>query len=322
MSDIKVSITSLAYNQEKYVAKAIESFLAQKTTFDFEILINDDCSTDGTTEIIREYERKYPGKVIGVYHDENQYSKGIKPGVALRRMAKGEYIAFCECDDFMTDEYKLQKQFDYMEAHPECSICTHAVTTVDSYGNPTPKLTRQNVGDRDYDAGEVIALGDNNFPTSSMMIRKKFDSEYPEFYYKCPVGDYPMQVYMTMCGYLHYIDEFMSCYRLNADSSWTNRIQSSDKKLVAHYEKLIESLVSMDEYSKGKYSLQISGQINKYNLLIGLIKHDIKRIYSSSKKADMNGLPKSVRIGRYIPSAYYVFRKLRTVKRNKKYKGK
>ena len=319
---IKVSITSLAYNQENYIATAIESFVSQITDFEFEILINDDCSTDRTAEIIKEYEERYPGKVIGVYHEENQYSKGIKPGVALRRMARGEYIAFCEADDYYTDPYKLQKQVDYMDAHPECSICTHAVTTVDSYGNPTPKLVRHNKGDRDYTAAEVITLGEDNFATNSMMIRKKFDEKYPEFYHKCPVGDYPMQVYMTMNGYLHYIDEFMSCYRINADASWTNRIQSDDKKLLRMYSGMIESLKLMDEYSEGKYKKEIEGRIGRYQLLSSLISHNIIGVYKWAFKADKRGLGKFVKLGCIVPTAYYLTRRIRTSMRKKKYKDK
>lgn len=321
-NSIKVSITALAYNQEGYVRQAIESFVSQVTDFDFEILINDDCSTDGTAAIIKEYEDKYPGKVIGVYHEENQYQKGIKPGVALRQMARGKYIAFCECDDYYTDNYKLQKQVDYMDSHPECSLCVHAVTTVDSYGNPTPKLVRHNVGTRDYTAGEVISLGENNFPTNSMMIRKENDGHYPDFYYNCPVGDYPMQVYMSFLGSVHYIDEFMSCYRINADSSWTNRIQSSDERTLNMYSKMIASLEGMDSFSEGKYHKEISDRINTYKLLSALIKHDIKGVYSSWGKVQLKKLPRSVQLGMIIPTAYYLMRKRRTQKRERKYKNK
>lgn len=320
--NIKVSITALAYNQEGYIRQAIESFVNQVTDFEFEILINDDCSPDKTAEIIKEYEEKYPGKVIGVYHEENQYQKGIKPGVALRKMARGEYIAFCECDDYYTDPYKLQKQVDYMDSHPECSLCVHAVTTVDSNGNPTPKLVRHNVGNKDYTPGEVILLGENNFPTNSMMIRKKNDGNYPEFYYNCPVGDYPMQVYMSFLGSVHYIDEFMSCYRVNANSSWTNRIQSSDQKTLKMYGGMINSLEGMDSFSDGKYTKEISDRINTYKLLSALIKHDIKGVYSSWGKVSFKKLPRSVQLGMILPSAYYVMRKIRTKKREKKYKNK
>jgi hypothetical protein len=167
-----------------------------------------------------------------------------------------------------------------------------------------------------------FSLGENNFPTNSMMIRKKNDGHYPEFYYNCPVGDYPMQVYMSFLGTVHYIDEFMSCYRINADSSWTNRIQSSDEKTLNMYSKMIASLEGMDSFSEGRYHNEISDRINTYKLLSALIKHDIKGVYSSWGKVQVKKLPRSVQLGMIIPTVYYLLRRRRTKKREKKYKNK
>ena len=89
---VLVSITSLAYNQEKYVRRTLDGFVSQKTDFAFEILIHDDASTDKTADIIREYEAKYPELMRPVYQTENQYSKGVKVGVELRRRARGNGV--------------------------------------------------------------------------------------------------------------------------------------------------------------------------------------------------------------------------------------
>jgi len=98
----------------------------QKTTFAFEVLIHDDASTDGTADIIREYEKKYPDIIKPIYQTENQYSKGIKNTLTYQfPRAKGKYIAFCEGDDYWTDPYKLQKQADFLEANPEYNLCSH-----------------------------------------------------------------------------------------------------------------------------------------------------------------------------------------------------
>ncbi|MEW3585141.1 glycosyltransferase family A protein, partial [[Clostridium] symbiosum] len=77
-NDVLVSVVCLTYNQEKYIRRAIESFLSQRTNFKYEILINDDASTDETANIIREYEMKYPDYIKPTYQSENQYTKGIK----------------------------------------------------------------------------------------------------------------------------------------------------------------------------------------------------------------------------------------------------
>lgn len=120
-----VSICCITYNHAPFIRQCLEGFLMQKTNFPIEILIHDDCSTDGTTEIVKEYAAKYPDLIFPLYETENQYSK---PNHLLLdfynyRRARGKYIAYCEGDDYWTDPLKLQKQVDFMEANPEYSLC-------------------------------------------------------------------------------------------------------------------------------------------------------------------------------------------------------
>jgi glycosyltransferase involved in cell wall biosynthesis len=124
---ILVSISCVTYNHEAYIRDCIEGFLRQKTTFNFEILVHDDASTDGTADIIREYERKYPNLIKPIYQTENQLSQGISPGRINSDRAAGKYIAYCEGDDYWIDPLKLQKQVDFLESHPEYGlVCTNA----------------------------------------------------------------------------------------------------------------------------------------------------------------------------------------------------
>ena len=121
-----VSVCTLAYNHEPYIRECLDGILMQKTNFAFELLIHDDASTDGTADIIREYEAKYPDIIKPIYQTENQYSKGVKVSLTYQYpRAKGKYIALCEGDDYWTDPLKLQKQVDFMEANPDCSLCCH-----------------------------------------------------------------------------------------------------------------------------------------------------------------------------------------------------
>lgn len=122
-----VSICCITYNHAPYIKQCIEGFLMQKTTFSIEILIHDDCSTDGTTEIIRDYEKKYPDLIFPLYEEENQYQKGKASEIDFYnyKRARGKYIAYCEGDDYWTDPLKLQKQVDFMEANPDYSVCFH-----------------------------------------------------------------------------------------------------------------------------------------------------------------------------------------------------
>ena len=122
-----VSICSITYNHKPYIRQCLDSLLLQKTNFIYEIIINDDCSTDGTTEIIKEYASKYPNLIHPIFHDENQYSKGVRGMFAkfCFPQARGKYIAMCEGDDYWTDPLKLQKQVDFLESHSDYVICGH-----------------------------------------------------------------------------------------------------------------------------------------------------------------------------------------------------
>lgn len=124
-SEPLVSISCITYNHAPYIRQCLDGFLMQKTTFPFEILIHDDASPDGTADIIREYEKKYPLLIKPICQTENQYSQG-KTSVAETwnfPRAKGKYIALCEGDDYWIDETKLQMQVDFLEKNPEYGMC-------------------------------------------------------------------------------------------------------------------------------------------------------------------------------------------------------
>lgn len=138
-----VSICCITYNHAPFIRKALDGFLMQqapscvpqgvKMSDWCEILIHDDCSTDGTTEIVKEYAAKYPELIFALYEEENQYQQGKAAEIDFYnyRRARGQYIAYCEGDDYWTDSYKLQKQVDFMESHPDYSICMHGCSVYD-----------------------------------------------------------------------------------------------------------------------------------------------------------------------------------------------
>lgn len=127
-----VSILCLSYNHEAYLYKCLEGFVMQKCTFPFEVIIHDDASTDKSQNIIREYTKNHPNIFHPIYQTENQFSQHIP--IVTRYMipiAKGKYLAFCEGDDYWTDPFKLQKQFSFLEAHLDYSICIHGCQLYD-----------------------------------------------------------------------------------------------------------------------------------------------------------------------------------------------
>lgn len=130
-----VVIRSLVYNHEPYLRDCLEGFVMQQTTFPFVAVVHDDCSTDGSAAILREYAEKYPHIIKPVYETENQYSK--KDGSLRRVMDEAcakygaKYYALCEGDDYWTDPHKLQKQVDFMEDHPDYTLtfCNGVIQT-------------------------------------------------------------------------------------------------------------------------------------------------------------------------------------------------
>jgi len=146
-SEPLLSIVCPAYNQEAFITQTLDGFLAQQTTFNFEILINDDASTDGTARIIADYARRFPDIIRPFYHEVNQYQQG-KPCVpALFGNARCRYIAYCEADDYWTDPRKLQIQVDFLESHPDYVITYHDAMAFDSTGEHGIQLQGKLRGD-------------------------------------------------------------------------------------------------------------------------------------------------------------------------------
>lgn len=287
---IMTSICCITYNHENYIADAIESFLMQKTDFSYEILIHDDASTDRTPEIIKQYESKYPDLIKPIYQTENQYSKGLRTMGFNMDRAKGKYIAICEGDDYWTDPYKLQKQVDYMEKNPECSMCVHAVYRITSDKKKLKSHVRPNRGNKVFTVEEVIEWGEGRvFATNSILYPTVFCTNRPDFYEKAPVGDYPLAIYLALQGIVYYIDEFMSAHRVNLKGSWTSRFYSSIEWRVAQWDKIVDMLNEINRYSEYKYDITIKKQIQniKFNLMLDQWRfkeakeEEFKEIYSA-----------------------------------------
>lgn len=140
--NVEVSVMCLAYNHEKYIRQTLEGFIEQRTNFQFEVIVHDDASTDETRHIIEEYASLYPDIIKPIYQSRNQYSK-IDAEIFSKFMypqARGKYFAYCEGDDYWSDKYKLQKQFDILENHPECSICVHKVQCINEDGTENVRV--------------------------------------------------------------------------------------------------------------------------------------------------------------------------------------
>lgn len=273
--DVLVTVVCMAYNHEKYIRDAIEGFVSQKTDFPYEILIHDDASTDKTLEIIREYEAKY-ANVRVIAEKNNMYSN--KEGIIIGRdivypQIRGKYIAFCEGDDYWTDEHKLQTTVSYLEENPECSMCCHAYCDIVA----NTKEPIQDIHTMCCDgsiAMEQLILYKNPTQLASQVYRKDAVINRPELFYHRGVGDYTMLLYAATVGYIYYIDKKMAAHRISSDGSWTQRIYENNNRRIAHYNKMIEFLHDFDRYTKHRFSATIEERIYEYQYDIAAVKHD------------------------------------------------
>lgn len=264
--DIGVSVICNTYNQENYIRDALEGFVMQKTNFKFEVLVHDDASTDNTTNIVREFEQKYPDLIKPIYQTENQYSKGMGTvsKIQLARV-KGKYIAYCEGDDYWTDPLKLQKQYDALEAHPEVDICTHKAETIKADTKEHIKYLEPADRDTIIPVEQVIQGGGGYVATNSIMYRTEINSCIPEFR-KIRSYDYSLQIHGSLRGGMLYLDDCMSVYRVRAKNSWTVAVRESHEKFVQYIDVLIKSLESLNVETDYKYDDIISNLIIKHEL--------------------------------------------------------
>lgn len=178
-----VSICCITYNHAPFIRQCLDGFMMQRTSFPIEVLVHDDASTDGTQDIIREYEAKYPDVIKPICQKENQYSKGVKVSLVYNySRAKGKYIALCEGDDYWTDPYKLQKQVDFLESHPDYVMCSHRF---DQYYEEERRLEKEqdeSFQGADYDLKNLIG-GKWLTQTLTVMYRRSaLDLQHYESY--------------------------------------------------------------------------------------------------------------------------------------------
>lgn len=272
-----VSICCITYNHEKYISDALDSFLMQKTTFPFEIIVHDDASTDNTATIIKEYEKKYPNIIKPIYQVQNQYSKGRRP---LRDfvipLARGKYIATCEGDDFWVCPQKLQKQVDFLEENPDYIMCFHKVKVVDINKKFLGRyLGLKSNGSREISIKEA-AMGGIVHVSSSLTRTEFYKKPIPKWMNHAIHGDYALALYTAAEGKVYYMDEVMSAYRTGVEGSiMTNfRKNYSRKNEINYHINRIETLKRSDEY----YQYRYHNEIEKVNLvsyvIIGLLKND------------------------------------------------
>ena len=212
-----VAIHCLVYNHEPYLRDCFEGFVMQKTNFRFVAVVHEDCSTDNSAAIIREYAEKYPEIFRPIFETENQWGKhddSINKIMNDAIAATGaKYVAICEGDDYWTEPSKLQKQVDYMEAHHACSCYAHNSLTLNTSSRNIGLFNKKLLRSLDYTLENFITK-DWFTPTQSLMYRREAYTDFgdePRFMH----GDYSILINILLMegSYLHYENEIQSVYR-------------------------------------------------------------------------------------------------------------
>lgn len=222
-----LSVCTATYNHAKYISQCLDSILMQKTVFEYEMLIGEDDSKDGTREICSEYSEKHPDKIRLFLNDRKNvvYINGRPTGrwnfINLLKNTQGKYIAICPGDDYWIDPNKLQKQVDFLENNPRCSICFHNAYTIREPQNVPSGKYGPSISKPFFTLEDL--LYQNFLPTSSVVFRNRLFDEFPSWYWTVPMGDWPLHLLNAQSGDIGYLHETMSCFRIHEKGIWHSR---------------------------------------------------------------------------------------------------
>lgn len=243
-----VSVCCLTYNHDKYIRRALDSILIQKTNFPIEIIVHDDASLDGTRDIISGFAKKYPQIIRPVFQEKNLMKSGI--GIFqiytnyVFPLAQGKYIAICEGDDFWSDPAKLQIQINFMENYPECTVCFHKVgilkngeTNFDIYEDYHRRILGERSEFTFYDL-----LKDNIIPNCSVVYRN-MRSEFPDLFRNIVFPDWPLHLLYAEKGKLGYINKCMAIHHDHEKGLWNGNTNINKvKSIISFYVDLLKYL--------------------------------------------------------------------------------
>ena len=318
-----VSVLCTAYNHEQYIRQTLQSFVDQQTDFAFEVLVNDDKSTDGTAAIIREFEEKYPDIIRAFYQEENLYSQHINVYVTdFYPKVRGKYIAYCEGDDYWTDMTKLQRQVDFLESHPEYSGCVHDTMRHYCLGDfPDKRLIGR---DDDFDpAIEKVAKGTSySWHTSSIMIRSELVTHLPEFYeigWDYGFTDHPIGLWMMFNGPVHYLGRCMSVYRMDSSpSSWSTGVDGQYEKLRKYTQGESKILECALKTAPAEYKAAIEYWLREREFELMYIEGRDREQRKPPYDAILRTMPRSYRVNNFIkctfPGLHKLYRRFRGYK--------
>jgi glycosyltransferase involved in cell wall biosynthesis len=267
----------ITYNHEQFIVQAIEGVLMQKTNFPIELIIGEDCSTDNTAAIIREYQQMYPDIIKARFNSPNL---GVMPNaVKTLQECTGKYIALCEGDDYWTDQCKIQKQVDFLESNPDYSLCFH---------NALIKQESLKANDQFFcneKVKETTTIQDvikKYYIHTATMLFRRTALNIPVWLKDIYNGDYSLQLILAEKGKIKYLKEVMSVYRRSiVTGSLTSKYSTMN-----NLNSLINLFIVFNIHSQKKYSRLINIRLIRLKLEKFILsqKFNLPKIWTISKR--------------------------------------
>lgn len=304
---MKVSVSVITYNQEEFIAQAIDSILRQEVKFDYEIVIGEDASTDRTREIVLELERRHPDRIRVMLRDAATSERDRARGLGGKtnfvqgiQDCRGKYVALLDGDDYWTDSHKLQKQVDFLERHPECSLCFHNAEMFYEDGSQSSMNLRP-ADQKEISTVEDIIAGMVPIPCT-VLFRNNLLGELPESFDRVANGDWMFFVLLAEHGSIGYINEVMAAYRMHAGGFWSRltaqqRVKehiNTYKTINAHlnfkYDRLISEIIAALPRRLNEQHARSS--LDQYHKFVqkGEIKKGLRMLWQATRSAPLEVL--------------------------------
>jgi len=207
----KVSVVLRTYEHARFIAQAIESVLIQRTPFRFELVIGEDCSSDGTREIVRAYAQRHPEIIRAILPGRN-----LGHGEILRNAlsaAGGDLIAYLDGDDYWTSPDKLARQVAFLDQNPDCASCFHDVSLIyTEAGVPSGALSPR-LGEHRFTLEQIVM--ECFIPAPAMMFRREVAAALPDWTFGSPWIDWLIHIRSAQLGLLGYLPLSLAAYRVH-----------------------------------------------------------------------------------------------------------
>jgi glycosyltransferase involved in cell wall biosynthesis len=213
----RATVILTTFNHEQWIGQAIDSVLRQATAFSVEFIVREDFSSDRTRDIVLAYAHQYPGRISLELSEANAYSRAA--WLQSIANARAPYVALLDGDDFWTDDRKLQRQVEFLEEHPECSMCVHNAKVVYE-GTEQPSYNYVKPGRKPFSS--ILDILRNNFiPTCGAMLVKRSLIPLPPWLMTAKWDDWSLYIAAALHGPIGYVDEIMGVYRRHPGGAWS-----------------------------------------------------------------------------------------------------